>query len=117
MWKSIPCSNIGSAIDLICETMDIDPLENSMKKMSGKLDEAIKKQIEYLDKLVSMYAHGDNISTETISTDAYEKVDYLLKLQQKCEDLISTHLEYQPDSDIVKSLGEEFDKLKVGKPE
>lgn len=118
------CNDIESIVERVVTIMEgvrLQKLEDIHKKAEDSLDTMIKNQSTYLDLLRSILVYSDDNNHNYKSYnrgsctpyDLISKISYLEDLQQKCEDLISTHLEYRPDSDIVKSLEEEFDKLKT----
>ena len=74
------------------------------------LDEIIEKTQEQYSLLLKVFADGVEPSTSdlTIPDSSAGKLRFLSKLQDKCNYILTTSLEYQPDSEVVKSLEEDF---------
>ena len=90
------------------------PIKDGIKGLSVKVESIVKNQNEILNMLKSLFAHSDNsIVSDDPNAFKMDRLEYVLKLQEQCKSLIYTHAEYQPGSEKVLSLGEEFDKLKT----
>ena len=115
----ITCDNITDTVEGVLGILKIHPLykhqfilhdkNNETKKLKGKILESIEKQEEQLHMIINLFSSDGNkyVPSGNLNAD----IDLLLKLQDKCHDLLTTILEYKPDSEVVKSLEEDFDKL------
>lgn len=85
-----------------------------VESLFTNMNSIIRNQVEHLDMLKSLFAYSDSGDTNTIlDVNMADKFKYVLHLQDQCKDLLSSFIEYQPDSEEVSALGEEFDKLKM----
>lgn len=104
---------INEAVRLLKEKRVLE-FKKSYNRMKRLLDDAIERQNIHLNNLrLSLTDCTDKHTTDDVPDDMECKFRYLADLQQRCHELLSTHMEYQPGSENVKSLGEEFNKLKV----
>ena len=100
---------------IFADKYEIISFKGKIDDIDEELMTAVENQRRQTEMISKILFHSETCTQGNtfpeVHEDGMDIVKYLLKLQDKCRDLLTTILEYKPDSEKVKSLEEDFNKL------